>query len=228
MKIYGVYFIALMLDNWFDIVNDQLQTLLNSKLFSKTEKLYIRIFYEKNSDLEKLKKLIPNLEKIIISYTNKNEYEYGALKIIKNLSEDENFYCYYLHSKGVSLTEKTYGKHKLDIKYETMKNSIHSWRKYMEHFLINEYEKCIDSLSSGFDACGVQLRGTPRTNLLHFSGNFWWTKSDYVKKLPKIEDLDNNNRNLAEFWIGYGHGKYKNLYFTKQAGYREIITENYK
>lgn len=229
MKIYGIYFVALMFDNWFEIVNDQIKTLSMSSLFEKTEKLYVRVFYQKDTDVEEFKKLIHDLgKKIVVSYTNQNEYEYGALKIIKNLSKNENFYCYYLHSKGVSLTENTYKRHKLEIDYKLMTESIKSWRKYMEYFLINEHEKCINSLNSDFDVCGVQLRSTPRTNFLHFSGNFWWTKSDYVKKLPEIEDLDIDNRNLAEFWIGYGNGKYKNLYSTKQAGYRQVITEDYK
>lgn len=227
MKIYGVYFVALIYDNWFEIVSEQLVTLLNSKLFTKTEKLHIRIYYEKKNDLELFKSLLPNSDKIMISYTDKNEHEYGALRVLKNWSKDEDFYCYYFHSKGVSITEKTYHKHKLEMEYIVMKNSITSWRRYMEFFLINEYEKCVQFLSLGFDACGVQLRGTPRTNYLHFSGNFWWTKSDYIKVLPEIDSLDVNNRNLAEFWIGYGNGNYKNLYFTKQAGYKEIITEDY-
>ena len=228
MKIIGFYFAALMLDNWYEIINEQINKLVGSDLFKNTDKLYVRVFYNKESDLCKFKKLFNDNPKIEITSTNKNEHEYGILKIIESCSNVDNFNCYYFHSKGVSITSETMKKHKLNISYQQMKDSIESLRRYMEYFLIDRYEDCIKNLDDGFDACGVQLRGTPRKDSLHFSGNFWWSKSEYIKKLPKIDIFDKENRNEPEFWIGYGYGKYKNLYFTKEAGYQTVIRENYR
>lgn len=228
MKIYGIYFVALMMNNWKEIVSEQIHKILNSELYKKTDKLYVRVFYEDNQELESFKQLIQGYEKIELSYTNQNEYEFGALRILKDLSKKENFYCYYLHSKGVSITEETYKKHKPNMSYVDVKKAITSWRHYMEYFLIEKYQECIRYLNKGFDTCGVQLRDTPRTDYLHYSGNFWWVNSSYIEKLPEIDSLDTNNRMLAEFWIGYGRGNYKCLYFTNELGYHGVIKENYK
>jgi hypothetical protein len=228
MKIVGFYFVALIFDNWDKIVNEQITKILNSDLFKITNELNIRVYYEKEKDFLEFKNFLKNQPKIKITSTTSNEHEYGILQLIEDKSNIDNFYCYYLHSKGVSITPNTMKKHKLDISFEQMTNSIESWRRYMEYFLIDRYKECIEILDNGFDGCGVQLRGTPRKNTLHFSGNFWWSKSEYIKKLPKLETFDKENRNEPEFWIGYGYGNFKNLYFTKQAGYQTIISENYK
>jgi len=219
MKIIGFYFAALMLDNWYEIINEQINKLVGSELFKNTDKLYVRVFYNKESDLCKFKELFNDNPKIEITSTNKNEHEYGILKIIESCSNVDNFNCYYFHSKGVSITSETMKKHKLNISYQQMKDSIESWRRYMEYFLIDRYEDCIKNLDDGFDACGVQLRGTPRKDSLHFSGNFWWSKSEYINTLPDISELPLNFRWSAEFWIGSGDGKFKNFETNNNAGY---------
>jgi hypothetical protein len=215
-KIYGVYFVALMND-WFPIVNHQIRKLFNSDLFLKTDKLFIRVFYRKNEDLVKFKKMMRKDRKIIIEETKNNEYEFGALRKIKELSKEDNFYCYYLHAKGVSRTSN-----------KPVSKCISSWREYMEYFLIDKFELCIKELDNGWDAAGVKLRRTPKTNFFHFSGNFWWTKSEFVKVLPEINSLNLTKRHDAEFWIGYTNGKLKCIHDTTQAGLTTIVTENYK
>ena len=35
----------------------------------------------------------------------------------------------------------------------------------------------------------------------HFSGNFWWANSDYLKNLPKITTENYAELNRGEFWI---------------------------
>jgi len=215
-KIYGVYFIAL-LNNWELVVIEQLDKIFKSELFSKTDKFFIRIYYQDSKQLIKLKSLITKNEKIIISETNINEYEFGSLKILSNLSKNDDFYCYYFHSKGVT---KQYNKSIID--------NIKSWREYMEYFIIEKYNLCINELDLGWDAVGVKLRKTPNTKFNHFSGNFWWTKSKFINTLPSIDSLDLTKRHNAEFWIGYTNGKLKCIHNSTEAGYQKIITENYK
>jgi hypothetical protein len=45
------------------------------------------------------------------------------------------------------------------------------------------------------DVVGVNLQHSPVT---HFSGNFWWSHSDYIKKLDKFIEPSYNG---PEFWI---------------------------
>jgi hypothetical protein len=66
-----------------------------------------------------------------------------------------------------------------------------------------------------YDACGVDLVDTPQ---IHFSGNFWWSNSEYIKTLPTIHDLKYkikpvlSVRHNCEFWIGMGGGRLKSLW----------------
>jgi hypothetical protein len=49
-----------------------------------------------------------------------------------------------------------------------------------------------------YDTSGAFMISQPA----HYSGNFWWTKTSHLKKLPF---LDNNNvpsLNRGEFWLG--------------------------
>ena len=223
MKIYGFYFVALIND-YREILDNQLTYLLNSELYTKTDKLFLRVFHQNNEDLRYLINKLNSQNKVIIFPTNINEYEFGILELIQKLSFKEDFYCYYLHTKGVSLTETTKGYYNIsDLGF--LKKNVESWRRYMEYFLIEKYDVCLKHLDEGFDCCGVQLVDNPS---FHFSGNFWWSKSNYIKNLPLVNSLDKNFRHNAEFWIGKGKGKMKGLYYTHQASYRTTITENFK
>jgi hypothetical protein len=225
-KIYGFYFVALM-GEWEPIVNDQISKLFSSELYGKTNKLYVRIFYNNSKDLDILISKLSKYDKVSIDYTNKNEYEFGILNKMQELSKNDDFYCYYLHSKGVSKTNN-----------RGLIEPIKSWRIYMEYFLIEKYNLCLNELNSGWDAVGVKIRLTPNkfwwenSNLgyrpRHFSGNFWWSKSDFIKKLPDIKVLSLCDRHEAEFWIGYSNGKLKCIHDTKEAGYKQTIKDDYR
>ena len=228
MKIYGFYFIALMND-WKEIVDNQISTIISSELFSKTEKLFLYIYYENEEDLKYITEKFKDYVNVSILVGVTNEYEFPILKVIKDISRDDDFYCYYLHSKGVSITEKNMTTYNGAINLTHLKNCVNDWRKYMEYFIINRYEDSIKFLDEGFDSCGVNLTTKDllsRPIPPHFSGNFWWSKSDYLKKLPEIDSLNLKNRFNAENWIGMGNGKLKCLYETK-AGYHERINKNY-
>jgi hypothetical protein len=224
MKIYGFYFIAL-LNNWRPIVDAQIDTLLNSNLITRTNKIYVRIFYNEETDLKYVTQKFSKIKNIIITTTKKNEFEFGTLKIIRQLSCNENFYCYYLHSKGVSINEKNKSFYKNSTDLSHLLKCVESWRKYMEFFIIDKFESCIENLQNGYDACGVNLRELPSK---HFSGNFWWSKSEYIQKLPEVDLLDLKNRWLAERWIGMNNGNLKTLFETPQAGYRQVVSHNYR
>ena len=47
--------------------------------------------------------------------------------------------------------------------------------------VIKNWRKCIDALNVGYDVAGVNYFTKPAK---HFSGNFWWANSEYIKTLP--------------------------------------------
>ena len=241
MKIYGFYFAALIND-WKSIVINQLERLFHSNLLDDTNLLFIRVYYTTESDMDDFNKIVDSYRNnfqidINIHSTNENEYEFGILNMIKELATEDEFYCYYLHSKGVS---------KMFDGWEVNIENISAWRRYMEYFLIDKYSYCIESLENGSDAVGVKMRETPACmekvsglsgefwwassgymsqNPKHFSGNFWWSKSSYIMSLPDIDSIRFGDRHEAEFWIGYGNGEMKCLHSGESARYKKMIKE---
>ena len=57
----------------------------------------------------------------------------------------------------------------------------------------------------------------------HFSGNFWWAKTQYVSKLPSlIEKTVNVNPNDAEFWLCQNNPSVYELHNSKINHYIDI------
>ena len=100
----------------------------------------------------------------------------------------------YLHTKGVG---------------KEINQAIEDWVAYMIYFLIDKWSVCLDALKT-HKTVGVDLR--PEF-YLHYSGNFWWSRADYMITLPdpfefrdlsKYPNVLNSIRHAQEFWICSG------------------------
>lgn len=126
--------------------------------------------------------------------------EFHTLGILKEYAEKINkkIPVGYVHTKGIINGRQN--------------PCISDWRKYMGYFVIEKMKNCIESVSFLFDVAGVDWKNCPN---FHFSGNFWWSNTDYIKSLPKINPPRFNvkncpsHRHLSEFWIGYNNPKVK-------------------
>lgn len=91
----------------------------------------------------------------------------------------------YLHTKGAS-------RH--DTKHET---AINYWRQYLEYFNILNWQDCVEALDRGYDSCGVLwIHGdwkTIKKSGSHYSGSFYWIKSQLIKRIP-IEHFSTNSQ----------------------------------
>jgi len=101
----------------------------------------------------------------------------------------------YLHTKNVG---------------KSVNPCIEDQIEYTLHFLVYGWRTCLSRMLSDDDAdptwktTGVDLRTTPT---LHYSGNFWWARADYIASLldPRVyatfpNEL-NSPRHNQEFWI---------------------------
>lgn len=199
-KINVFYHIYLVNDyNYESIINDQLEKLLNLKNKNNKIKFYINIT---NSDSNII--LSDNLIRLMeelgshVTHTSNNLFELSTLSMLYNhaLNTVDEYYLY-IHTKGITRLS-----HLDDGKY-SYKN-VENWRHIMEHFCIEQYETCVDELKN-YDLVGCNYipsgtMGVPA----HYSGNFWWSKSEFIKKLPNIGDKlkSHIDRFDAEFWVG--------------------------
>eukprot|EP00966_Prymnesium_polylepis_P235785 5453163-Prymnesium_polylepis.1 len=70
-----------------------------------------------------------------------------------------------------------------------------SWRRNLNHFTITRYADCLAWLSLGYATCGphLQIDSHILVRWPHYSGNFWWARCEYIRRLPsprpKVGDL---------------------------------------
>lgn len=134
------------------------------------------------------------------------EFEAPTIKFLKDRcdAEEEPFAALYIHHKGIRYIDNP---------------ACRDWRHYMEHFNVTKWRDCVEKLEEGYDTVGVDWKETPGK---HYSGNFWWARSDYVKKLPQwsrprengftkqfpdISEEIADYRMECEFWLGLGDPK---------------------
>jgi len=186
-----------MTGDWENILKNQIFKIQRSDLHEKSEKIFVSCLGPEPNKI-KLDKIIPKKFEIVLFSTNAKLYEFPILEFLKNKSEKDKFYAWYIHAKGVIS-----GRKNKIIKY---------WRHHLEYFIINKYENCVKTLNDGYDCCGIwQDDITQLPNVEHFSGNFWWANSKYIKKLPYFSEEEKSNRWKVLEWFDKVKPNYKSL-----------------
>ena len=145
---------------------------------------------------------------------NPKLYEIPTINKIHQFSkENTNCNILYLHTKGIS--------------YDDNEQKENDWIDMMLYFLVKKFELCLEKLQEGFQAVGCNYE--QNINPSHFSGNFWWSESQYISKLPSlIEKTENVNPNDAEFWLCKNNPSIYVLHNSKINHYHnEYPKENY-
>jgi len=175
--------------NWRTVYNDIMKKIHESSLIEISN---INVIYVND-------KIFPEDAK----YKNVNyiyggemyEYEYPTLKALYDFSINDttNSNVLYLHTKGITRNEIT----------------VHDWRNMMLYFNVEKWQDRIVELNE-YDATGCNLsKGIQQgLNATWFSGNFWWSKTEYIKKLKDPNNWK-SNRLMAEFWLGTQNGDFK-------------------
>jgi hypothetical protein len=161
-----------------------------SGLYEKTNKIYLSLFGDDfDSHLEflnELKDVYPKIEYLLITNQEfKNEPDTLNFMLKKANEYSSNTPMLYLHTKGLSYT------------HPIMKRNVEAWVRYLDLFVINKWEECVKALEENDAAGGLYVYQDPK----HFSGNFWWANSDYLKTLPRLNSHNINQYNRGEFWI---------------------------
>ena len=133
-------------------------------------------------------------------YSDVKLYEQVTLHHLHEAAMTEDFYVLYLHSKGV--------------RHNNQNPCIQDWVEVLSYFNIQKHESCIESLEE-YDAVGINLTKEP---CLHYSGNFWWSKSSHIRTLAKCTYACYNS---PEFWITSIPGKFLNMWTTEVNHYKE-------
>lgn len=138
-----------------------------------------------------------------------NIYEGQTLKFIYEKAKTVETYFLYCHSKGIS-------------NFHPLGNTS-NWKEILDYFIINQWSHHVNKLKN-FDVSGV--RDAISSDLV-MSGNFWWSKSNYLKTL--CDPLDTKKyygetnthtfRYSFERWVMTGSPKYNYIVDTKTNHY---------
>jgi len=121
---------------------------------------------------------------VIIGHGSSRLYERLTLFNMRQHAETDNCQYWYAHTKGISHFENNSPK----------KENVIDWIKLMIHWNLKNWRIASNSLLK-HDAYGCEYTGNPTR---HFSGNFWWANSQYIRTLPS-----NIGPNYCdpEFWL---------------------------
>ena len=208
-----VYYHIAQMGDWKEIVSEQTERLKESGLYDAASKICVGTVGSQKT----IENLPPKFEIVahnrILGYGEIPTLEalrQHALKVARSAGESgecgspavpeggkDNFTVLYMHTKGVSWQEQGYNR-----------EAMTAWRKYLEHFCINKWREC-SSLLNKHDAVSCEYVAGWETKKgswpCHFRGNFWWSKSSYLRSLPPLINVaipTNEVRRKAEYWLG--------------------------
>jgi hypothetical protein len=201
-KIYGLYFIC-CIGNYLHIVKTQLDKLFKSGLYDETDEILCFICKAEDNCIKMLQKY----NKIKIIATKENLYEKFAINNFKKYVSGD-YYLYYIHSKSVTRNEIYF----------------RDWRILCDHFTIQKWRMSVELLKY-YDCIGTNLKNFPKK---HYSGNFWWSKSEHLNSLRDANDeylssemyimsnMKTNYVSIHQSYVNhadtnYSEEKYKNL-----------------
>lgn len=205
------------LPNGIPIIEQQIDLIINSGLIDNAS-IYISCCHYGFDAFAWLKiklEKYPNIH-YIEQASKRVEAEVATLINLKNLVDtfDDDCQILYLQQKGVTHPED---------------NFVKDWHDMMLHINVAEWRICVSKLKEGYDTVGANWLHYHEHP--HYSGNFWWATSKYIKSLP-IFSLPttydgpsqfgfniSNNRLDPELWIGMNKPNAYSLFDFKENHY---------
>lgn len=178
---------------WAYPVIEQIKMMEDYNLLSSFDNVTVTCISQRDERVDSFVQLLGSLKvsaKVVI-YNNSHKNDDNMLNginsnntitenvmmqtIYKDCQNEDDFQFLYIHTKGITSVDKHLknGDAKTFINY-------YYWRKFLEWAVIERWQECVRLLDN-YDIVGVNYFKEPSP---HFSGNFWWANSSYVKSLP--------------------------------------------
>ena len=146
-----------------------------------------------------------------------NLYEGATIRYLYRACQERDINVLYFHSKGMF----------------SQSVPVVCWRQILNHFVVKEWPTCVKHLErDDIDVVGVR----DGVNLDHMvSGNFWWSKSSYIKTRPNPIDSTTyqtrpsffpggaDYRYSFEDWLWFGHPRVHHVCNTNADHYNESV-----
>lgn len=171
------------------IILSKFEKLKRAGLWDQLSSIYLYVTGKREEDIDFFEDIKYLSSKIKI-FEHKEPVFFNEADTFNHLKNrvdkfENNTKILYAHTKGTSYPASQ------------LKLNVSCWVRYMDLFLIAKWKECVDILDT-HDTCGIFLS---KESPVHYSGNFWWTNSDYIKTLPYITKESIKDLNRGEFWI---------------------------
>lgn len=197
------------LNGWQTVINEQWALIKNSGLLDNCSEVVICTngqpwTFQPWINEQKCDKI-----RAINVHNSANHWEWPTLNYMHHMAKEteENYNILYLHLKGLTRVGNP---------------NVDDWRAFMNWSVIERWADCTSKLNEGYDAVSCNWETEPWP---HFSGNFWWARSDYVKRLVDLRHpADSMRMNATQFkrheaggplwrfdyeaWVGSGNPKW--------------------
>lgn len=174
------------------IMLGQMQALKSSGLSAAASEFHLGINGDSGMGLLALSLVPDNTAPILHLHGSSAKSELLTTAALRAwLPGHEDWFVLYHHIKGVT--------HPGEASYDR-------WRWRMENACVNNWQRCVNDLSRGYDAVGCHWLTPERfpgsVTSPFFGGTFWWATAKYLAQLPPLPEASWQNRFEAESWIG--------------------------
>ena len=160
----------------FELMSEQLTLASETGLLEAAEEVILCT----NGNVDNFaaaKEVMAEFENVKFVHTSNDTrlWEFPTLDYMKYVCDNstEEFYICYFHLKGLSKLGDA---------------RVQDWRNYMEYWCIDRWEDNVAKLNEGMDTVGANYIEGPWA---HYSGNFWWSRASYIRKLDSLVHPDN-------------------------------------
>jgi hypothetical protein len=163
----------------FDMIMNSIK---ESGLYDKCREIRIGVANDRGTVIPDTRFNDPKI--LIIAHGPCSAYERLTLHKMREHAEIDGCQYWYAHTKGIKHFDNN------DYKYEC----VIDWIKLMIYWNFTEWYTASEKLLS-YDSYGCEYTTCPKP---HYSGNFWWANSYYLRTLPKTIGPEYCD---PEFWI---------------------------
>ena len=202
MRHFEIYYHIAIMDSWklsHDIIKSHFDS---SNILDYCYKINYCINGDISQALDYLN--VPADSKHVVHHLlpNVSQYEFPTINLLRQQCINEELDVLYIHTKGASrrLNDRNAHNNHLDI---------------MCYNCISNFQNFKSALDEGYDTAGTLFNDKP---FVHYSGNFWWAKSEHVRKLIPLRygirnfnDREHPDRHDAEKWLCSVPGNFFNL-----------------
>ena len=207
-----VFYHLANLPGWETLFAEQMQALQDSGLLDAAHRIVINSALPTKT-LKAAVRWLARKRNVVLRHDTLATLAEGEIGTLRMLWEDvqafrEDAFVLYFHGKGLS--------HPGNL-------AVRDWRRVLEYFCVEQWRGAVAELEAGTDIAGVNWEEHPHP---HFSGNFWWARSEYILSLPplqrhaligEVEQFPTalfSPRHDAEMWPGSGQPRVVQLHRT--------------